>query len=189
MDGGVDPTVPGSRDSVLDGVQERAATMCRSEQLVCWSLARGIDPAMEPAAYGVLSASRTLGPCRVTDLAAVLGMSLPAVSGHVAVLVRLGLVERSAPVDDERSRPVRLTAEGVRRVDAARAVRRRSFRRQLEGWEPADVVELAGLLSRFNDAYLTAELPVPVTGTSGSDVSSRGSRDRRRPGVSPEGSG
>lgn len=162
MGGGEEESVAGSRRAVLEVVEEKAAMMCRSEQLVCWSLARGIDPAMEPAAYSVLSASRMLGPCRVTDLAATLGMSLPAVSGHVAVLMRLGLVERSDPVDDERSRPVVLTAEGTRRIDDARTGRRRSFRRQLEGWDPADVADLAGLLSRFNQAYLTAELPAPA---------------------------
>lgn len=162
MGGGEDSRVAASRRAVLDIVEDNAAVMCRSEQLVCWSLARAIDPAMEPAAYSVLSASRTLGPCRVTDLAATLGMGLPAVSGHVAVLARLGLVERSEPVDDERSRPVTSTAEGERRVDEAREGRRRSFRRQLEGWDPADVVELANLLSRFNEAYLRAVLPDPA---------------------------
>jgi len=144
----------GGRGAVLDVVEDTATAMCRSEQRVCRSLARGIDPAMEPAAYSVLCAVRMAGSCRVTDLAANLGMSAPAVSGHVAALQRLGLVERGAARDDERSHPVSLTPEGLRRIDEARADRRRSFRRQLEGWSRTDVVDLAGLLTRFNAAYV-----------------------------------
>ncbi|OUM40174.1 MarR family winged helix-turn-helix transcriptional regulator [Arthrobacter sedimenti] len=146
-----------SRRTVLDAVEEKAAAMCRSEQLVCRALARGIDPGMEPAAYSVLTAVRIARACRVTDLAATLGMSKSAVSGHVAALQRLGLVERGRAGDDERSHPVALTEEGMRRVELARGARRRAFRRQLEGWSPADVVDLVGLLSRFNAAYLGAE--------------------------------
>lgn len=157
--GGHGSSATSPRRAVLDVVEEKAAAMCRNEQLVCWTLARGIDPAMEPGAYSVLSAVRVLGSARVTDLAATLGMGKPAVSGHVAALQRLGLVERGNPGDDERSHPVALTEEGTRRVDRARERRRTHFRRQLEGWEPADVVELVGLLSRFNAAYLGAEVP------------------------------
>ncbi|MHA7240040.1 MarR family winged helix-turn-helix transcriptional regulator [Arthrobacter sp. TMS1-12-1] len=153
-----DPITPvpreGGRGAALDVVEDGAASMCRSEQRVCWALARAIDPAMEPAAYSVLCAVRIAGSCRVTDLAANLGMSASAVSGHVTALQRLGLVERGAARDDERSHPVSLTPEGLRRIDEARARRRRSFRRQLEGWNRTDVVDLAGLLTRFNAAYL-----------------------------------
>ncbi|WP_394248204.1 MarR family winged helix-turn-helix transcriptional regulator [Arthrobacter pityocampae] len=141
------------RLAALDAVEDTAASMCRSEQRVCRALARGIDPAMEPAAYSVLCAVRLAGSCRVTDLAVILGMRTSAVSGHVASLQRLGLVERGAALDDERSRPVRLTPEGLRRLDEARACRRRGFRQQLEGWSRADVVDLAELLTRFNAAY------------------------------------
>ena len=144
----------GGRHAALDAVEDTAASMCRSEQRVCWALARGIDPAMEPAAYSLLCAVRLAGSCRVSDLAATLGMSASAVSGHVAALQRLGLVERAAARDDERSHPVQLTPEGLRRIDEARAGRRRSFRRQLEGWSRTDVVDLAALLTRFNAAYL-----------------------------------
>lgn len=133
--------------------------MCRSEQRVCWALARGVDPGMEPAAYSVLSAVRLLGRSRITDLAGTLGMSKPAVSGHVATLQRLGLVERGDTGDDERSQPVTLTDEGIRRVDRAREDRRLHFRRQLSGWDPADIVELVGLLARFNASYLSAGIP------------------------------
>ncbi|MEG9249195.1 MarR family winged helix-turn-helix transcriptional regulator [Arthrobacter sp. Soc17.1.1.1] len=147
------------RRALLDAVEDRAGLMCRSEQRVCRILARRIDPAMEPAAYSVLAAARMLGPCRVTDLAASLGMGNPGVSGHVAALQRLGLVERGPSDGDDRSHPVVLTAEGARRIDEARLSRRRSFRRQLQGWDPADVVELAGLLSRFSAAYLAAREP------------------------------
>lgn len=141
------------RLAALDAVEDTAASMCRSEQRVCRALARSIDPAMEPAAYSVLCAVRLAGSCRVTDLAAVLGLRISAVSGHVASLQRLGLVERGAALDDERSRPVRLTPEGLRRLDEARARRRRGFRRQLEGWSRADVVDLAELLRRLDAAY------------------------------------
>lgn len=176
MDGHRTPAGSAARRAALDVVEEKAAAMCRSEQQVCWALARGIDAAMEPAAYSVLAAVRMLGPCRVTDLAASLGMGKPAVSGHVAALHRLGLLERGMTDDDERSRPVVLTDEGHRRVDAARARRRRDFRRQLEGWDQVDVVDLVALLSRFNAAYLAAELPErlerPASGPA--DAGSRG---------------
>jgi DNA-binding MarR family transcriptional regulator len=125
---------------------------------VCRVLARDIDPGLEPAAYSVLTAVRIARACRVTDLAATLGMSKSAVSGHVAALQRLGLVERRRTGDDERSHPVALTEEGMRRVERARGARRRAFRRQLEGWNQADVVDLVGLLSRFNASYLGAEV-------------------------------
>ena len=152
--------VPGRvRRTALDAVEREAAAVCRSEQRVCRALARGVDPSMEPAAYSVLCAVRALGPSRVTDLAATLGMGTPAVSGHVAALQRLGLIERGEAMGDERSRPVSLTQEGRRRVDRARQERQRHFRAQLEGWDSADVVGLVGLLSRLNAAYLTAAVP------------------------------
>ena len=166
---------------MLDVVEERAALMCRSEHRVCRMLARRIDPGMEPAAYSVLAAARTLGSCRVTDLAATLGMGVPGVSGHVAALQRLGLVERGPTGGDDRSRPVVLTGEGIRRIDEARQGRRSSFRRQLEGWDTADVVELVGLLSRFNAAYLGAG--VPDGGVPDAGVPETGVQDRARKGL------
>ncbi|WDF32774.1 MarR family transcriptional regulator [Arthrobacter agilis] len=156
-DGGWGGSSP--RDTVLGALEESAAAMCRNEQRVCWTLARGVSAAMEPGAYSVLAAARRLGPCRVTDLAVTLGMSASAISGHVAALAGLGFVGRVDAVEDERSRRVTLTDDGRRRVDGAQTGRRTYFRAQLRGWTTVEIVELADLLARFNEAYLMAEFP------------------------------
>ena len=48
------------------------------------------------------------GPAMVTELAAPFAMSLPAVSKHLKVLERAGLIERDV---DKQRRPARLKAE------------------------------------------------------------------------------
>jgi DNA-binding transcriptional ArsR family regulator len=54
------------------------------------------------------------GECTVTELAAPFAMSLPAVSKHLKVLERAGLIERGR---EAQWRPCRLRAERLKAVD------------------------------------------------------------------------
>jgi DNA-binding transcriptional ArsR family regulator len=72
------------------------------------------------------------GEATVLDLAAPFAISLPAVSRHLKVLERAGLITRGR---DAQRRPCRLRAEGLREVAAWAEDTRRAW---VERFEPLD---------------------------------------------------
>jgi DNA-binding transcriptional ArsR family regulator len=73
-------------------------------------LSRTFSALADPTRREIL-ARLTLGALSVTELAAPHDMSLPAISKHLAVLERSGLVERSR---DAQWRPCRLKAQPLK---------------------------------------------------------------------------
>lgn len=61
------------------------------------------------------------GPCRITELAAMEGVSQPSMSGVVAGLERSGLVERRRDPQDRRVVLVAITPAGLRYLQRRRA--------------------------------------------------------------------
>jgi len=61
-----------------------------------------------------------------------------------------GLVRRERSAVDERSVHVHLTDEGRRRFRTVREARRARYVRELAGWDPREVAELARLLHQLN---------------------------------------
>jgi len=97
-------------------------------------------PAMRPAYGYVLVSAQSAEPCRVTDLAPVLGVTKQAASQVVDAMAELGLVRRDADPSDARARCVVLTERGRELLAAVEDVYR-----ELEGeWAAvigADAVE------------------------------------------------
>lgn len=69
------------------------------------------------------------GECSVTELAEPFDMSLPAISKHLKVLERAGLISRGR---DAQWRPCRLSAQPFRDVDAWLGDYRRFFEESFE---------------------------------------------------------
>jgi DNA-binding MarR family transcriptional regulator len=113
----------------------------------------GLFRSLSPPSGLSLTATSTLatlersGPCRLTSLAALQGVTQPAMTQLVARLQDAGLADRAADPDDGRVVQVAITGEGSALVARRRAVR---------------AERLAGLLaqlSRDERAALAAALP------------------------------
>jgi DNA-binding MarR family transcriptional regulator len=72
------------------------------------------------------------------DLAAMEGISPPALSGHVDRLERLGLLERARAEEDRRRVGLVLTPAGTRLLRRVRERRTASLARRLNELEPAE---------------------------------------------------
>lgn len=68
--------------------------------------------------FSVLAALAQMGPTPITELAEVLGLERTTLTRGADVMEEDGWLE-DAPSDDGRKRPLRLTDEGRRKVEAA----------------------------------------------------------------------
>jgi DNA-binding transcriptional ArsR family regulator len=85
------------------------------------------DPTRRAILARLASGERSVG-----QLAEPFAMSLPAISKHLKVLERAGLIERSR---DGQLRPCRLNPEGLQRVEQWVADYRRLWEQRLDGLE------------------------------------------------------
>jgi DNA-binding MarR family transcriptional regulator len=114
------------------------------------SVAAKVHPALDAAAYGILSLIESGTASTVTALAERLSVGKPTISRQVSALESLGLVLREPSAEDRRAMDLRLTDEGRARLTAARLRSKEQFRALLKEWPIEDVETLADLLSRFN---------------------------------------
>ncbi len=119
--------------------------------------ARADDPetGLSPARLSALSVVIHAGPLSLSDLARREQVSRPAVSQLVRGLEQPGLVRRRIDPRDGRSAVLEATAEGKRRLEAARGRRVKRIGAILERMTPADrrALEkgLAGLVRGIRD--------------------------------------
>ncbi|MGP3980898.1 MarR family winged helix-turn-helix transcriptional regulator [Streptomyces sp. KR80] len=113
-------------------------------------MARAVHPDLEPAAYGLLLRLEDAGEQRATDLAAYFGVGKATMSRQLRALEALGLIARRPDPFDGRASLVALTDEGRGRFSVVRNARREQYVRKLEGWDRAEIAELARLLHRLN---------------------------------------
>ncbi|MFD7708890.1 MarR family winged helix-turn-helix transcriptional regulator [Streptomyces sp. NPDC059785] len=113
-------------------------------------MAREVHPDLESSAYGLLVRLDECGRQRATDLAAYIGVGKATMSRQLRALETLGLVAREPDPADGRAWLVHLTDEGRHRFRTVRAARRARYVRQLAGWNPREVAELARLLHQLN---------------------------------------
>ncbi|MBI2939825.1 MAG: MarR family transcriptional regulator [Chloroflexi bacterium] len=86
------------------------------------------------------------GPSPISRLSAVLGVTMPSVTGTVDRLVRQGFVERQHDSDDRRVVIARLTEAGHALADRLHQGRRARLARALERLDPAEQEQVrAGL--------------------------------------------
>lgn len=131
------------------GVVVRHLTLPRT-----WSrIAAAVDPTLtgsiDRSAYPLLGRIGRQGPLRLSDLADQMGVQLSTISRQVAELEKHGLVVRTVHPADRRSVTLELSERGEAVRASLRDARHRLLQERLAGWSPAELAELAELLSRF----------------------------------------
>lgn len=106
--------------------------------------------ALDRSAYLLLSRLERDEPLTIKDLAEALGLDVSTINRQVGALLRQQLVERSAHPAEGGARPLRPTAEGLRRLTGDRDRHIRAMRVLLDDWDAADVETLVSSLRRLN---------------------------------------
>jgi DNA-binding MarR family transcriptional regulator len=109
-----------------------------------------VHPDLEPSAYPLLVRIEREPDVRASELAEHIGVGRGTMSRQLGRLEQLGLIERRPDPDDSRGQLIRVTAEGARRVDAAREARRAYLSAALGTWTDDDRGVLADQLHRLN---------------------------------------
>ncbi|APY86387.1 MarR family transcriptional regulator [Streptomyces alfalfae] len=142
---------PGADREFLS-LERELTLLMRRARASSGEMARQVHPDLEPAAYGLLVCLDDAGPQRATDLAAFIGVGKATMSRQLRALEELGLVSREPDPADGRAWLIRLTPDGRTRFRTVRAARRAQYVRRLQGWDRAEVAELARLLGRLNSS-------------------------------------
>lgn len=106
----------------------------RASMSVLWTIALGDDP-------------------RPGDIATDLGLDMSTVSRHISSLERQGLVSKNTDPTDRRSCQVRLTSDGIEKLERIREARRRLFGQALQHWPEPDRRLMSALLHRLADDF------------------------------------
>lgn len=118
---------------------------------------------IEVAGSAVLSRLDLLGPSRLTDLAAALGLDPSSVSRQVAAVERSGWVTREPDPSDGRASRLLLTPAGQDLVRRLRAARADILARMTPGWTDAELEGLTEVLARLNTDLERARTSTPAT--------------------------
>lgn len=94
-------------------------------------------------------------PCRVSSLAALLGVDTPTVTRKVQQLERLGFVAREPDPGDGRASLIRLTSSGQDALDRVLGAHRDRLTRVFEGWKEEEIRRFAAVLDRFAESLRT----------------------------------
>jgi DNA-binding MarR family transcriptional regulator len=104
---------------------------------------------LPPYGWGLLVPLERDGDQRCSALATHAGVDVSVASRQLAVLERLGYVERRPDPQDGRASLLRLTPAGAEALAASRAVRSDWALAALSGWDEAEARQLTGLLARL----------------------------------------
>jgi DNA-binding MarR family transcriptional regulator len=140
-------------EQAIELLEEQTSVLWRRERTMSHALAKNVHPAMEPAAYGILTLLQHEGSLRATDIALSIGVGKPSVSRQLAALEGLGLVTRRLDPLDARSQRVLLTPLGEQQLQAAQTGRCTAFTELMRSWRPEDVEVLGSLIARLNSTY------------------------------------
>jgi DNA-binding MarR family transcriptional regulator len=114
---------------------------------------------LPPYGWGLLVPLERDGDQRCSTLAGHAGVDISVASRQLAVLERLGYVERRPDPQDGRASLLRLTPAGAEALEASRAVRSEWALAALAGWDEAEARQLTGLLGRLVADLETAGTP------------------------------
>src|SRR3954451_6028524 len=103
---------------------------------------------LPPFGWGLMVPLERDGDQRCSSLAGHAGVDVSVASRQLAVLERLGYVERRPDPQDGRASLLRLTPAGAEALAASRAVRSDWALAALSGWDEAEARRLTGLLAR-----------------------------------------
>ena len=99
----------------------------------------------------LLHLSRRGGPSRISEMAAAVELTQPAVTKVVQKFVKQRLVEVRRDDADARNRPVMITEEGMARLVAMQRSFGPAFDDLLQGWEAQDLERLIADLTRLTE--------------------------------------
>jgi DNA-binding MarR family transcriptional regulator len=114
---------------------------------------------LPPYGWGLLVPLERDGDLRCSALAGHAGVDVSVASRQLAVLERLGYVERRPDPLDGRAALLRLTEAGVDALAAARALRSDWALTALTGWDEDDARQLTALLDRLVADLASAGTP------------------------------
>jgi DNA-binding MarR family transcriptional regulator len=114
---------------------------------------------LPPFGWGLLVPLERDGDQRCSALAGRAGVDVSVASRQLAVLERLGYVERRPDPQDGRAALLRLTEAGSDALAAARALRSDWALTALAGWDEAEARRLSDLLDRLVTDLDTAGVP------------------------------
>lgn len=136
-------------DQEFPALERELTLLLRRARASSGEMAREVHPDLEASAYGLLFRLDECGRQRATELAAYIGVGKATMSRQLHALEELGLVAREPDPVDGRAWLVRLT-DGRHRFRTVREARRARYVRELAGWDPREVAELARLLHQLN---------------------------------------
>ncbi|GAA0403415.1 transcriptional regulator [Acrocarpospora corrugata] len=105
---------------------------------------------LERSGYILLRRLEDEGPMSIGQLAHAFSLDTSTVNRQTTVLLRGGLAERIPDPDGGMARKLRITEEGLRRVEEERACRLNGLDKVLSNWTSAELIAFAEGLARFN---------------------------------------
>lgn len=149
------PITPETRDRLTSGL----AQLVRTGRHVSARAAGQLYGDLPSFGWAVLAPLEQDGEQRCSALAHQLGVDVSVASRQIAVLERLGYVERRPDPQDGRASLLHLTSAGVAALAAARSLRADWSLTALAGWDETDARLLSDLLDRLVTDLSTAGLP------------------------------
>lgn len=142
--------------------QEAEQFVQRFDQWMTLFLQNGVrlsrECALPPSQLFLARTLKESGPSRVSDIAAALGVSLPAVSSLVSDMVKAGHVIRREIASDRRVTLVHLSAAGEEALHQAEQQRKQSMVALLSRFDEPEIETflntLAKLLARLQELYI-----------------------------------
>ena len=105
---------------------------------------------LERSAYILLSRLRGQGPMSIGELSDAFDLDHSTLNRQTAALMREELVERIPDPAGGMARKFRITGEGRRRLELARAEIVAGLEKLLADWPAEDIAAFAGYMRRFN---------------------------------------
>ena len=137
-------------NDALENLEKELVTLARRLRGLQRTLSDEAHPDLEPAQYALLNHVEELAPVRMADLVSALEVDKGPVSRACARLEEEGLLKRAADKSDARATLLTLTANGKRKLAAARKKRHKVIEDLLKDWSPAQVKTFATQVSKFN---------------------------------------
>src|SRR3954451_12038590 len=152
------PITPETRDRLTSSV----AQLVRAGRHLSVRAATQLYGDLPSYGWAMLVPLQRDGDQRCSALAQHLGVDVSVASRQIAVLERLGYVERRPDPQDGRASLLRLTPAGDDALEAARDLRGQWSLTALAGWDEADARLLSDLLDRLVADLETAGAPAAV---------------------------
>ena len=136
---------PATRDRLTSSI----AQLVRTGRHVSARAATQLYGDLPSYGWAMLMPLQRDGDQRCSALAQQVGVDVSVASRQLAVLERLGYVERRPDPQDGRASLLRLTPAGAAALDGARAHRAEWALGALAGWDESDARQLSDLLDRL----------------------------------------